>query len=52
MAHKGLDLPKRFTNLLLGVNVIDFVINRSIGVSQAPKVHDALIKVFKFIRYV
>ena len=53
MAHKGLDLQKRFTNLPpLGVNVIDFELNGSLGISKTPKIHDALIEVFKFIRCV
>ena len=40
--HKGLNSPKRFTNLLSG----------SLGVLQTRKSCDALIEVFKFIRYV
>ena len=36
----------------LGVNVIDFELNGSLGISKTPKIHDALIEVFKFIRCV
>ena len=48
--HKGLNSPKRFTNLL---SVINFELNgldASIWVPWTPKSHDALIEVFKFIR--
>ena len=36
----------------LGVNVIDFELNGSLGISKTPKIHDALIEVFKLIRCV
>ena len=54
MAHKGLKLSKRFTNLLLGVNVINFELNgfhASTWVPQTSKSYNALIEVFKFISY-
>ena len=56
MAHKGLNLSKRFKNLLSGS--LSLILNKmgmmhqygSLGVPQTPKSHDALIEVFKFIR--
>jgi hypothetical protein len=44
--HKGLNSPKRFTNLLSGPMSIMGLMH------QTPKSCDALIEVFKFIRYV
>ena len=55
-AHKGLNSSKRFTNLLSGsMSLIQNKMGlmhqyRSLGVPKTPKSHDALIKVFKFIR--
>ena len=56
--HKGLNSQKRFTNLLSGVNVINFELNglnASMWVSWSPsdpqKSYDTLIEVFKVIRY-
>ena len=54
MAHKGLKLPKRFTNLLLGS--MSLILNlmglmhpyESLDVPQTPKSCDALIEVFKY----
>ena len=55
VAHKGLNLPKRFTNLLLGsmsliLNKMDLMHQYgSLGVPWTPKSCDALIEVFKFV---
>ena len=42
-AHKWLKSPKWFTNLPLGVNVINFELN------GLPRSYNTLIEVFKFI---
>ena len=49
--HKGLNSPKRFTNLLSGLNGF----NASIWISWSPsdpQSYDSLVEVFKFIRHV
>jgi hypothetical protein len=51
MAHKGPNSPNRFTNLLSGSMALIHQYG-SLGVPQTPKSFDALIEVFKIIRYV
>ena len=55
--HKGLNPPKRFTNLsgwmLLILNYMGLMHQYgSLGVPQTPKSCNAQIEVFKFIRYI